>query len=145
MTRLIFCRREWFCGKVFPPAPAWRPWRCRNPGLLGRAENHARSRPPRTRRNPRLAGGQQFLRRFHAANSREKINAKTQRNKDAKEFSPRFGSAVSQPRRFLRRFFRSADSFVRGLLGSGMELADKVVRAPLVAASAVPWVFVPVS
>ena len=44
-------------------------------------------------------------------------------------------SAVSQLPRVLQRFSRSADSLVRVLLACGPELADKAVRAPLVAAS----------
>ena len=43
-------------------------------------------------------------------------------------------SAISQFRRVQRRFFRSADSLGRVFLPQHRQLADKAVRAPLVAA-----------
>ena len=48
---------------------------------------------------------------------------------------PRLCGALSQFRHALRRFFRSADSLVRAFLPQHWQLADKAVRAPLVAAS----------
>jgi hypothetical protein len=47
---------------------------------------------------------------------------------------PRLCNAISQFRRVQRRFFRSADSLVREFLPQHWQLADKAVRAPLVAA-----------
>jgi hypothetical protein len=45
-----------------------------------------------------------------------------------------YGIAISQFRRVMRKFFGSADSLVRVFLPLHRRLADKAVRAPLIAA-----------